>query len=47
MWIMFKKYMEHTQLCSVQCLEYDLHIFAYNISNIYVMKLNKINCSMI
>ena len=42
MWIMFKKlYRTYsggtTQICFIQFLEHDLHIFAYNISE-YVCK---------
>ena len=33
-----------TQMCSIQFLEHDPHIFAYNVSEyIYVNKLNKMN----
>ena len=34
-----------TQMCSIQFLEYDPHIFAYNVSEYidYVNKLNKMN----
>ena len=33
-----------TQMCSVQFLKHDPHIFAYNVSEyIYVKKLNKMN----
>ena len=33
-----------TRMCSVQFLEHDLHIFAYNVLEyIYVNKLNKMN----
>ena len=33
-----------TRMCSVQFLEHDLHIFAYNVSEyICVKKLNKMN----
>ena len=42
MWIMFEKlYGTHsdgtTRMCSVQFLEHDLHIFAYNVSE-YICK---------
>ena len=32
-----------TQMCSVQFLKHDLHIFAYNVSEYIVKKLNKMN----
>ena len=46
--IMFKKlYRAHsgstTQMGSIQFLKHNPHIFAYNIPNIHVRKLNKMN----